>query len=54
VAASKRQPRFHRVQIAPPVPAASAPPLVIAIPSVGDHVEGLDVEGAAKLLALLR
>jgi hypothetical protein len=54
VAGSKQQPRFHRVQIAPPVPAASASPLVIAISSVGARVEGLDVEGAAKLLALLR
>ena len=54
VHASKRQPRFHRVSIVPAVPAASAAPLVIAIPSVGARVEGLDVEGAAKLLALLR
>jgi hypothetical protein len=54
VHASKRQPRFHRVQIVPPVLPASTPPLVIAIPSVGVRVEGLDVEGAATLLALLR
>jgi hypothetical protein len=54
VAASKRRPRFHRVQIAAPVAAESAPPLVIAIPRVGVRVEGLDVAGAAKLLALLR
>jgi hypothetical protein len=54
VHASKQHARFHRVQIVPPVPAASAPPLVIAIPSVGARVEGLDVEAAAKLLALLR
>jgi len=53
VHASKRQARFHRVQIVP-VPAASVPPLVVAIPSVGARVEGLDVEAAAKLLALLR
>ena len=54
VAASKRRPRFHRVQIAAPVAAESAPPLVIAIPRVGARVEGLDVEAAAKLLALLQ
>jgi hypothetical protein len=54
VAASKRRPRFHRVQIVPPMPAAAAPSLVIAIPSVGARVEGLDVEAAAKLLTLLR
>jgi hypothetical protein len=29
-------------------------PVVITIPSVGARVEGLDVDGAAKLLALLR
>jgi hypothetical protein len=37
-----------------PVPAALAPTLVLAIPSVGARVEGLDVDTAAKLLALLR
>jgi hypothetical protein len=54
VRASKRRPRFHRVQIVAPVPAALAPTLVLAIPSVGARVEGLDVDTAAKLLALLR
>jgi hypothetical protein len=54
VQASKRQPRFHRVQIVSPVPAALTPPLVITIPGAGARVEGLDVDTAAKLLALLR
>jgi transposase-like protein len=54
VHASKRHARFHRVQIVAPVSAATAPPLVITIPNVGARVEGLDVDGAAKLLALLR
>jgi len=54
VTASKRSPRFHRVQIVPPGPVASAHPLVIAIPTVGARLEGLDVETAAKVLALLR
>jgi len=54
VRASKPQPRFHRVQIMPPISAATAPPLVITIPSLGARVEGLDVDAAAKLLALLR
>jgi transposase-like protein len=55
VKASKRHPRFHRVEIVTPAPAAPAlPPLVIALPTVGARVEGLDVEAAAKLLALLR
>jgi hypothetical protein len=54
VHASKRQARFHRVQISTPVPDAPRVPLVIALPAVGARVEGLDVEAAAKLLALLR
>ena len=53
VHASQGQPRFHRVQIEAPGPPASTP-LVIVLPSVGIRVEGLDVEGAAKLLALMR
>ena len=54
VTGSARQPRFHRVQIVPPHPVVATPPLVIAIPSVGARVEGLDVEAAARLLMLLR
>jgi transposase-like protein len=53
VKVSKRPPRFHRVQIVPPVPTA-APSVVVAIPSVGARIEGLDLEAAARLLALLR
>jgi hypothetical protein len=51
---SKRPARFHRVRIVPPVAAAAAPPLVVVIPSVGARVEGLDVNAAAQLVALLR
>ena len=51
---SKRHARFHRVQVVTPVPAAPAPRLVIELPTVGARVEGLDVDAAAKLLALLR
>jgi len=54
VHASKEQPRFQRVQIVPPVAAASAPSLVVTIAPIGARVEGLDVEAAAKLLTLLR
>jgi transposase-like protein len=54
VNASKRYPRFDRVEIMTPALAAPALPLVIALPTVGARVEGLDVEAAAKLLALLR
>jgi hypothetical protein len=51
--ASKQHARFHRVQVIAPV-AAPAPRLVIELPAVGARVEGLDVDAAAKLLALLR
>jgi hypothetical protein len=54
VKASRRQARFHQVQIVTPVPAAPTVPLVIVLSAVGAPVEGLDVEAAAKLLALLR
>jgi hypothetical protein len=54
VKASTRRARFHHVQIVTPAAAAPTVPLVIALPAVGARVEGLDVEAAAKLLALLR
>jgi hypothetical protein len=50
-----RQPsRFHPVQVVAPVSAAPAPSLIIAVPTIGVRVEGLDVAAAAKLLVLLR
>jgi transposase-like protein len=52
--ASRRHGRFHPVQIVPPTRAASASPLVIEFPGVGARLDRLDVETAAKLLALLR
>jgi transposase-like protein len=51
---SKHQARFHPIQVVAPVPSPSVPSLVIELPTVGARVEGLDVEAAAKLLALLR
>jgi len=54
IKASKRRARFHAVQIVTPMPAVPAPSLVMVVPSVGARVEGLDLETAAKLLALLR
>jgi hypothetical protein len=54
VKASKRSAQFHRVQIVAPGPTAAKGPLVVALPAVGARVEGLDLEAAAKLLALLR
>ncbi|HEX2461917.1 MAG TPA: hypothetical protein VHJ58_17350 [Vicinamibacterales bacterium] len=52
--AARQQSRFHPVQVVTPVSAGPAPALVIAMPTIGVRVEGLDVAAAAKLLALLR
>jgi transposase-like protein len=52
--ASKRQGRFHPVQV---VAAAPTPPIaniVIRLTADGARVEGLDVEAAAQLLARVR
>jgi hypothetical protein len=46
--------RFHPVQVVAPVSAAPAPARIIAVPTHGVRVEGLDVATAAKLLTLLR
>lgn len=47
--------RFHPVQvIAPEPPSAVAHGLVVVMRADGPRVEGLDVEAAARLLALLR
>jgi hypothetical protein len=54
IKASKYQARFQAVQVVTPVGASPAPRLVIELPSIGARVEGLDVDAAAKLLALLR
>jgi hypothetical protein len=54
IRAGRHQSRFHPVQVVAPVPAVSAPSLVIAFPTVGARVEGLDIDAAAKLLVLLR
>jgi transposase-like protein len=54
IRASKRQARFHPVQVVTPVPASPAARLVLELPTLGARVEGLDVDAAAKLLALLR
>jgi transposase-like protein len=54
IRAARHQSRFHPVQVVAPVPAVSAPSLVIAFPTVGARVEGLDIDAAAKLLVLLR
>jgi hypothetical protein len=51
--ASKTQVRFRPVTVAA-APAAGASPLVVVMGTTGPRVEGLDVESAARLLALLR
>jgi transposase-like protein len=53
IEASKRHPRFHPVRIVPPAPTPPAPQVVVELTAVGARVEDLDVEAAAKLLALL-
>ena len=50
---SPRRPRFRRVAVVAP-PMAAPPSLVIVMGAIGPRVEGLDVESAARLLALLR
>jgi hypothetical protein len=54
IKASKRNIRFRPVQIVTPAPVASAALLVIDFPAVGARIEHVDVETAAKLLALVR
>jgi len=46
--------RFHRVAVVGAAPAPSAPGLAVVITVQGPRVEGLDVEGVARLLTLLR
>jgi hypothetical protein len=46
--------RFHRVEVVPAEPLPTAPGLAVVITAQGPRVEGLDVEGAARLVALLR
>lgn len=52
--AARHQSRFHPVQVVAPVSTARAPSLILAVPTIGVRVEGLDVAAAAQLLALLR
>ena len=54
IGASKGHPRFHPVQVVTSEPAHPAPQVVIELTAAGVRIEGLDVEAAAKLLALLR
>lgn len=45
---------IHRVEVVTTEPAPTAPGLAVLITMRGPRVEGLDVESAARLLALLR
>jgi hypothetical protein len=53
IAAATGTQRFHPIEVAQPV-TAPAGPIVIAFGALGARVEGLDLEGAAALLARLR
>ena len=46
--------RFHPVQVAPPASSTGRATLVVVVHAGQTRVEGLDVETAARLLALLR
>jgi hypothetical protein len=48
------RPRFHAVGIVERSTAADGPPVVIPITAAGPRIEGLTVETAARMLALLR
>ena len=50
---SQTRARFRPVAVTAPAPAVP-PPLVVVMGATGPRVEGLDVESAARLLALLR
>jgi hypothetical protein len=52
--ASKRQGRFHPVQVVAPAPRPPIANIVIRLTADGARVEGLDVEAAAQLLARVR
>jgi transposase-like protein len=51
--ASKTRARFRPVAVAA-LPPAGTPALVVVMGATGPRVEGLDIESAARLLALLR
>jgi transposase-like protein len=54
IKAPKRRARFQPVKIGTPAPVAAAASLVIEFPAVGARIGRVDVETAAKLLALVR
>jgi transposase-like protein len=51
---SKRHARFRPVAVVASAPPPVAPSLAVVLGATGPRVEGLDVESAARLLALLR
>jgi transposase-like protein len=51
---ARRHRRFHRVHVIPATTVPPNPSVVIRFTGEGPCVEGLDVEAAAKLLALVR
>jgi Transposase len=51
---SKPPGRFAAVKVVAPAPPRPVPGIVIVMSAAGPRIEGLDVEAAARLLALLR
>jgi hypothetical protein len=51
---SKARGRFAPVRVVAPAPPRPVPGIVIVLSAAGPRIEGLDVEAAARLLALLR
>jgi hypothetical protein len=47
-------PRFRAIEVVAAAPRAEAGPIVVVITAAGPRIEGLTVESAARLLALLR
>jgi len=54
IKAAQRHARFRPIQIVTPESIPSTASLVIEFPAVGARIEHVDVETAAKLLALVR
>jgi len=52
--ASQTRGRFHRVEVGPASISTDAARVVVVVSGASTRVEGLDVEGAARLLVLLR
>jgi hypothetical protein len=54
IQASKTSRRFRPVEVMDPAPARAVAGVVMILTADGPRIEGLDVEAAARLLALMR